>query len=61
MKTVKEFDCVEFQRKTRTKFADEANMNFDDLIKLLDEKISKSDVHLKLIKRLEKEKQLTTA
>ncbi|MEI6091311.1 MAG: hypothetical protein WCR42_12730 [bacterium] len=61
MKFVKEFDCVEFQRKTRAKFAEEANMNLDELIKLLDEKISKSDVHLKLIKRLEKEKQLTTA
>lgn len=61
MKTDNEFDCVEFQREIRNKFAEEANMNFDDLIKLLDEKISKSEVHLKLKKRLEKEKQLTTA
>lgn len=60
MNNNKEFDCVEFQRNIRDKFAEEANMNLDNLIKLLDEKISKSDVYLKLKKRLENEKQLTT-
>jgi hypothetical protein len=57
----KEFDCVEYQRKTRDKFAEEANMNFGNLIKILDEKISKSDVYWKLKDRLGKETQLKTA
>ena len=54
------FDCVEMQRKIRNKFVEEAEMNFDNLIKLLDDKISKSEVYRKLKERLEEKEQLIT-
>jgi len=49
-----------FSRKIRDKFVEEANMNFDNLIKLLDDKISRSEVYRKLKERLENVEQLNT-
>ena len=53
MKNDKNFDCVEFQRKIRDKFAEEANMNLEELIKLIDVKINNSRVYWKLKNRIE--------
>ena len=61
MNKKKEFDCVEFQRKTREQFVNEADSNFENLVKILDDKIKDSDVYWKLKNRLSKENELVTA
>ena len=55
----KKFDCVEMQRKIRNDFIEEAENDFDKLIKLLEKKAQESDINKRLIER--KEKQSKTA
>ncbi|MCX7735109.1 MAG: hypothetical protein N2319_00210 [Candidatus Kapabacteria bacterium] len=52
----KKFDCVEFQRKIRDKFVEEANSNLKELILLLEKKKQISEIYLRLKER--KERQL---
>jgi hypothetical protein len=56
---IKEFDCVELQRKIRNEFIEEAENDFDKLIILLKKKVNESEINKRLLER--KKKQLTTA
>jgi hypothetical protein len=55
----KTFDCVEYQRKIRTKFVQEADSNIDKFFALIEQKTKKSKVNKKLIERMQLDKQLT--
>jgi hypothetical protein len=55
---IKEFDCVEMQRKIRNDFIDEADNDFDKLIMLLKKKVKESEINKRLIER--NKKHLTT-
>jgi len=56
----KTFDCVQFQRAVREKHWKESGETFDGLMKYLDEKIQKSQLLKELLKKKEKENQLTS-
>jgi len=55
----KTFDCVDYQRKIREKFWNEAGCTIEGLKKLFDEKSKNNEIFNKILER--KQKQLTTA
>lgn len=55
----KEFDCVEMQRNIRDAFWNEAKGNLDNLNKIIDRELNKSELYRLLLER--KEQRLKTA
>ena len=61
MNSIKDFDCVKFQREVRAKMLEEANYDLKRLAINIEKSLKHNDLYKFLIERKEKEKQQAAA